>query len=354
MRRVLFAKQLVDETDWSMTEIALSAGFGSQRRFNACMREVYGRAPSELRRQGRRGGDRGAVELSLVYRPPFDWASLLEFLRPRAIPGVESVEGGEYARTFRTVAGSGSVRVRHEAEHNRLRVAVVASGSDGLIEICARLRQLFDLDAEVAEVDACLSRVPLLQPSVRERPGMRVPGAFDAFETTVRAILGQQISVAGATTLAGRIASRWGDAVPPARTVEGTLRRLFPTPACLAEAPLEEVGIIGSRARTLRALARAVAKDARFLQPGPGLEADLARWRQLPGVGPWTAQIVSMRVLREPDALPADDLGLRKAVRAPGAHPCSARQVEAMLESCRPFRAYAAVRLWSDPPLQFG
>jgi AraC family transcriptional regulator of adaptative response / DNA-3-methyladenine glycosylase II len=361
MRRTLFAKQLIDETTLTMTEVALSAGFSSQRRFNACLREVYGRSPSELRRRPRgrptrrRNVDaesisdegRESITLSLPYRPPLGWEELLAFFEPRAIPGVECVEDGCYFRTIQVAGRIGSVAVSHDDVKGRLRASVRMPSSEGLIEASTRLRQLFDLDADAEAIDASLAREALFGAQVARRPGMRVPGAYDGFETAVRAILGQQISVKGATTLAGRIAGRWGKRLPRRLAQNEALRVSFPGPKRLLRAELEELGIIRARSNTIRSLARAVLDDPTLLEPGPELEADLERWVALPGIGPWTAHYVSMRVLREPDALPAADLGLRKAISTPGQAPLPGRDVEAALEGCRPYRAYAAMRLWA-------
>lgn len=370
MRRTLFAAQLIDETRLPMTEIAISSGFSSQRRFNACIREVYGRPPSALRRRRRRAGsppaaraditgqearqEKSAIELSLPYRPPFAWRALLDFLRDRAIPGVEIVTEEQYLRTIRTSGGTGSIAVRHDEQRRRLRVAVRMSTTEGLIDISARLRQLFDLDADADAIDTMLAKrtsLPGLQglrANVGRWPGMRVPGAFDGFETAVRGILGQQVSVKGATTIAGRVAMRWGTRLPRRLAQHESLERVFPMARRLAEAELEEVGIIRTRANTIRGLARAVLEDPTLLQPGEGLRQDIERWVTLPGIGSWTAHYVAMRVLREPDALPAADLGLRKAISKPDEKPRPAREVETTLERYRPYRAYAAMRLWSS------
>ncbi len=365
LRRTLFAGQLINETRLSMTEISVSSGFGSQRRFNACIREVYGRPPSALRGRRARPGsspaarrvpvaEQSAIELSLPYRPPFAWPALLDFFRDRAIPGVESVTGDRYLRTIRMAAGTGSIAVRHDEGRRRLRVAVRMSSATGLIDVSARLRQLFDLDADADAIDSLLasrtSRPGLegLRANLGRWPGMRVPGAFDGFETAVRGILGQQISVAGATTIAGRVATRWGVRLPRRLALGESLVRVFPTARRLVEAELEEVGIIRARADTIRGLARSVLADPSLLQPGAGLPQELERLLALPGIGPWTAHYVAMRVLREPDALPAGDLGLRKAISKPDEKPRPARDVERILEDYRPYRAYAAMRLWSS------
>ena len=386
MRRALFAKQLLDETSLSMREVAEGSGFGSLRRFNACIREVYGRPPSALRRgrsgrapdrtRGRsvretarsRGGEgrgvtalagkeagsdsihvgRRGIELSLAYRPPFAWSSILTFLADRAIPGVELVEAGTYQRTIRTGREGGSIRVREDAARHRLVVTVHADTVEGLIDIRERLRRLFDLDADAEAIDRTLERNPRFAAHVERLPGIRVPGAFDGFETAVRGILGQQVSVRGATTVAERVADRWGAPIAPAIACAESLRRVFPSPKQLVDAPLEEAGIIRARADAIRALASAVLEDASLLEPGANPEQDFERWVALPGIGPWTAQYVAMRVLREPDALPAADLVLRKALAKPGEGPRHAREVEAAFEDCRPYRAYAAIRLWAS------
>jgi AraC family transcriptional regulator of adaptative response / DNA-3-methyladenine glycosylase II len=385
MRRVLFAKQLIDETDLPMTEVAISAGYTSQRRFNACIREVYHRSPSELRRGPRNPGRAtragsgvlavpariaspalpvvgatpvasGAsqepvdsprqIELTLPFRPPFAWQTLLGFVRLRAIPGVEWVEGDRYARSLRTAAGVGWLCVELDEDKQRLRVGVRLSSIKGLIDLREGLRRLFDLDADAEAIDAVLARAPGLTAHVAAIPGVRVPGAFEGFETAVRAILGQQISVKGATTLAGRIAERWGSELPEQLGAPARLTRVFPDARTLVEARFEEIGLTRSRAQAIRNLARTVLAEPGLLAPGAGLDAQTARWEALPGIGPWTAQYVAMRVLREPDALPTGDLGLRKAITKNSEKPRPARDVEKSLEGCRPYRAYAAMRLW--------
>jgi len=212
-----------------------------------------------------------------------------------------------------------------------------------LIEIAARLRQLFDLDADADGIDRVLAQQPMLRANVGGCPGMRVPGAFDGFETAVRGILGQQVSVKGATTVAGRLAERWGTKLPRRLAQHDDLAWIFPTPRRLVKAPLEEVGIIRARAETIRNLARAVLADASLLYSGKGLSEDIERWVALPGIGPWTAHYVAMRVLREPDALPSADLGLRKAITKSGEKPRPPCELEIELDPYRPYRAYAAL-----------
>lgn len=373
LRRVLFAKQLIDETAWPMRTVAEAAGFGSQRRFNAALREVYGRSPSALRDASRGGRDRAGLvretpaparppravgpavaaaprvlTLGLAHHPPLDWEALRGFLAARAIPGVEAcdAEGDGYARVVRDTDGVALVEVRPDPAADRLVVSVRTTVTGSLLDLTARLRRLFDLDADAAAIDGVLATVPVLRASVARWPGVRVPGAVDGFETAVRAVLGQQVSVAGATTLAARLVERWGDPLPPALGGVAGLERLFPTPERLADAPVETIGLPRARGETIRTLARAVAEAPGLLEPGASLEASTAAWEALPGIGPWTAQYVAMRVLREPDALPSGDLVLQRALaKTPGGRGTS-REVEKALEGCRPFRAYAAIRLW--------
>ena len=348
IRRVLFAKQLLDETRLPMTEVALAAGFASQRRFNACMREVYGQAPSALRRaRARPTEEAGPLRLSLPYRPPFAWDALTRFLSGRAIPGVERVEGAIYERAMRVGDGIARVRVEPDPGRSRLSVDVHLEGTTALFDVARRLRRLFDLDADAVAIDAALGRVRTLSKHVRAVPGVRVPGAVDGFETAVRAVLGQQVSVKGATTIAGRIVDRYGEGLPERLAGGEGIRALFPTAGALVEAPLEEVGLTRARADTIRGLAQAVLERPALLDPASDLEQAITAWESLRGIGPWTAHYVAMRVLGEPDALPVGDLGLRKALAAKGAEePVSRALVGKRLEGCRPYRAYAAMRLW--------
>ncbi|HEY5289535.1 MAG TPA: AlkA N-terminal domain-containing protein, partial [Caulobacteraceae bacterium] len=210
-RRVHIAKQLIHESELTMTEIAMAAGFGSVRRFNETMLSLFGRPPTELRRAVRRDASPDAgITLSLGYRPPYDWDALLGFLALRAIPGVELVEDGVYRRTIEISGATGSLAVRHEPEGNRVRATIRFPQLSALPRIIARVRQIFDLDADPEAIGAALSRDARLAPLVAARPGLRVPGAWDGFELAVRAILGQQITVTAATRLAGAIAERWG------------------------------------------------------------------------------------------------------------------------------------------------
>ncbi|MGO9709281.1 MAG: AlkA N-terminal domain-containing protein [Polyangiaceae bacterium] len=347
-RRLALAKQLLHDTPLSMTEIALSSGFGSIRRFNAAFRSRFGRAPTEVRRtMTAAAGSRGdSFPLTLGYRPPIDWRALLGFLRPRVTPGVERVEGETYLRTVRLGKHSGWVAVGANAEgatRRTLRADVSLSLAPVLPLLVARLRRLFDLDAHPAAVAAHLGEDDVLGPRVKKRPGLRVPGAVDGFEIGVRAILGQQVSVSAATTFAGRLAATFGDRVV---TPHAGLDRAFPTAARLARASERELASIGltrARASSLGAFARAVVGgDVRVDGKGDAAQA-VADLERLPGIGPWTAAYVAMRALGAPDAFPDGDLALRRALGD-----VSSREAGALAERWRPWRSYAAMHLWTS------
>lgn len=361
-RRLLFAKKLIDETHLPMSEIAFAAGFASIRRFNAAVRKAWDRPPRDLRR-GRRSrlpatsidaatGPGGALlRLRLPFRPPFDWQALAGFLALRAIPGVERVSNDGYARSFRLGDAAGIVEVAPAPGENHLVAAIRLSGPAAIIRLSERLRLLFDLSADPERIAAQLVRDPALRSRLRAHPGLRVPGAWDGFELAVRAILGQQVSVRGATTLAGRIARVYGDPLPAAchPDDEDAPTRLFPPAEALVDLDPAAVGLTRARAAAIRGVARAVAGGDLDLDASPGLEETVERLAALPGVGDWTAQYIAMRALHEPDAFPASDLGLRKALGA-GGRPASTLETASRAESWRPWRAYAALHLWTDAP----
>ena len=342
-RRLALAKQLLQDTRLSLADVAMASGFRSVRRFNALFRGRFGRPPSELRREAARpDAGRDAIELRLDYRPPLDWPALCAFLKARATPGVEDVADGTYRRTVRLGSRSGWVSVTADRERPALAARVAPSLSGALMPLAARLRAAFDLDARPDAVTAHLSRDPLLRRSLRRRPGLRVTRAFDGFEAAARAVLGQHVSVRAATTVAGRLASALGDRVD---TPFVGLGRLFPTPEAVAgagEEALASLGMPGARARALGALAGAVRSGALSLEDHADAEVVREALTALPGIGPWTADVIAMRALGLPDAFPAGDLGIARALRTR-----SARQAEARAERWRPWRAYAAMHLWS-------
>jgi AraC family transcriptional regulator of adaptative response / DNA-3-methyladenine glycosylase II len=337
---------LLHETRLPMTEIAMAAGFGSLRRFNETFLALFNRPPSSLRRtEGGdiSAGDQGEISLLLRYQPPYDWAAMLGFLRVRAITGIESVEGGVYRRSIGLDGAQGFVTVQ-PGEGNALRATVRFPKLSALPKIIARLRRVFDLAADPEAIAAQLAKDPTLAPLVAARPGLRVPGAWDGFELVVRAVLGQQITVAAAIGLAGRLVARFGetlnDPVPP-------LTHVFPEPGVLADADLSVLGMPKSRAKTLSAVAAAVGADPHIFATGRSLEEAIVQLRALPGIGEWTAQYIAMRQLREPDAFPAADIGLMRAMAdSDGLRP-SAGELLARAEQWRPWRAYAAQHLWA-------
>jgi len=347
-RRLLFAKQLLTETALPITEVALAAGFGSLRRFNTAFREAYRMAPRELRRRPSAGADE-ALNLRLGYRPPYDFGAMLDFLRSRALPRVEMVGDDFYARVIPppddapdTPPGWLRVGAAPDGEH-ALELQVHGIAPVRLLPIVARLRRMFDLDAGPRVIEAALSNDPALRPLLVRRPGLRLPGGWDGFEIAVRAILGQQVSVAAARTLATRLAHTHGRALD-APLAPG-LDHLFPTPSALADADLTTLGVTRARADTIRGMARALLDGRVDFNAERTLEDFVARWFALPGIGPWTAQYIAMRALGHPDAFPAEDLVLRRVASDDGTA-LTVRALSARAEAWRPWRSYAVMHLW--------
>jgi AraC family transcriptional regulator of adaptative response / DNA-3-methyladenine glycosylase II len=342
-RRLHFAKRLIDESDLPMTQIALAAGFGSLRRFNDAFRNAYGRPPRELRRDRREPPGHGTgdeVSLALSYRPPYDWDHLRDFLAVRATPGVERVDEQSYGRLIRTDTGHAVIQVRPLAGKDALQLRVQGAPPTALFQIASAARRVFDLAADPALLAAGLESDPLLRPLVRRRPGIRIPGTWDAFECAVRAVLGQQVSVAAARTLAGRLVERVGE--PVATAVTG-LERLFPTPRTLATADLDGLGLTGARVAALKALGLAVAEGrVTFDRPAEEVIASLV---ELPGFGEWTAQYIALRALGEPDAFLTADLVVRRMATGGGA-PLTLKELERRADAWRPWRGYAVMHLW--------
>jgi len=345
-RRVHFARRLLDDTTLPITQVALSAGFTSIRQFNHAFRTTFRAAPTALRRRDAQGMPHagGELRVRLPYRPPLRWTAMVEFIKLRAIPGVEAVNGGTYRRTIAVNGAAGVLELRPAADpgnpHVLLRVRLPRYAE--LLQVVERARRIFDLDADPLRISGHLRRSPALAPLLRAMPGLRVPGAWDAFELAVRAVLGQQVTVRGATTLAGRLVQMCGT---PVDLGEG-LTHLFPEAATLAEADLGAIGLPRARAATLRALARGVASGSLVLDAPHGVTDAVTRLCAIPGVGEWTAHYIAMRAFGEPDAFPASDLGLRRAL-GNGAGPLSATALTRLAEAWRPWRAYAAMYLWN-------
>jgi AraC family transcriptional regulator of adaptative response / DNA-3-methyladenine glycosylase II len=337
-QRLLLAKRLLTETNLAIAEIALLAGFGSLRRLNALFRSRYRLAPTDMRRQRSASEPESMLTLSLDYRPPFDWDGLLAFFAARAVPQVEQVADGRYRRCVRgwsPASPGGWIEVSHDPVHARVRLAISDRLRADLVPLLAAVRRQFDLDCDPDRVNAALGEL------ARNRPGLRLPGAIDGFEQAVRAILGQQVSVAAATTLAGRIAQIHGT---PLATPHGALTRLFPSAADIARlavSDLTALGVLPTRAASILALAGAVAAGGLILDAGAAVDRTCAQLVALPGIGEWTAQYIALRCLSWPDAFPHTDLIIRRAF--PGLTP---QQVLSAAECWRPWRGYATLHLW--------
>lgn len=352
-RRVLLAKQLIHETALPMSEVALAAGFGSVRRFNETFQQIFGRPPGALRRAGAREAayaDSGLVTLKLRYKPPYDWDGMIAFLQMRAIPGVERVSARRYARTL-NVGGAHGVVAVEPGEGDFLRVSLNFPKLSALPTVIARVRRVFDLTADPEVIGAHLREDPTLAPLVAARPGLRAAGAWDGFELAVRAVLGQQITVTAARGLAAKMTAAFGERLSPETGAGEGLTHLFPTPERLVEADIASLGMPRTRAKALTSLAQAAARDPALFAPRRSLEEAVARLRDLPGIGEWTAQYIAMRELREPDAFPHGDIGLMRALTdADGRRPTPAELLD-RAEAWRPWRAYAALHLWAaDAP----
>jgi AraC family transcriptional regulator of adaptative response / DNA-3-methyladenine glycosylase II len=338
-RRLHFVKKLIDETMMPMSQVALAAGFGSVRRFNATIRKVYRRTPTQIRKLAHRRTAEPEHEylFRLRFRGPLDWDGMLAFLGQRAIPGVEAVEQGCYRRTISLDGSHGMLEASLEKAASAVAVRIRFADPRWLFLIVERVRRLFDLNADPFEIAAHLSADPILAKLLARRAGLRVPGCWDGFELAVRAVLGQQVTVKGASTLAGRLAQKFGTPV----MAGGGLTHLFPCPATLINADLTQIGLPGARAESIRALARAVAEGRLAFAGVTDVSAFVARFCELPGIGDWTAQYVAMRAFGDPDAFPSADLGLLHATSI--RHP---RELEKRSRAWRPWRAYAAMCLW--------
>jgi AraC family transcriptional regulator of adaptative response / DNA-3-methyladenine glycosylase II len=351
-QRLHFAKRLIDETMLPMSRVSAAAGYGSIRRFNDAFRKTYGRSPRELRKAGEDSelsGRTATLTVRLPYRRPFDWSALLEFFAARATPGVEAVNGDTYYRTIMANDDHGVVEIRPDQRDGYLSLTLHSINTNALFETVQSAREVFDLDAPISEIRATLGKDRSLKAMLRKHAGVRVPGAWDGFEITIRAILGQQISVRAATTIAGRIAGKYGSRLDlPGTNIDSELTHLFPTAEQLMRARMQNIGLVKSRAETIRRVAAAVVSGE--------LKFDLAQdplefcdaLKSIKGIGDWTAQYVAMRALKNPDAFPGSDLGLIKAIAYPDR--VTPRELITRAEDWRPWRAYAAMLLWSSLP----
>ncbi len=347
-RRLHFAKKLIDETTLPMTEIAFASGYNSIRRFNDALQAVYGRTPTELRRQFEEAPSprKAPITLKLAYRPPFKWHSMLDFLAVRATPGVEWIEQDNYYRTITLYKETGIISVRPIPNKHYLRLSVPLNLSRFLFQIAERIRRLFDLQADPVQICDHLCSDPLLKTAATS--DFRLPGAWEPFEIAVRAILGQQITVQAATTLMGRLVERCGSPLPESAQSDSypRLTHLFPTPAQIATADMSGLGTTNQRLAAVQALAAAVLEEKLSFTTPTTLEEAIEALTALPGIGSWTAHYIAMRGLSEPDAFPAGDLILRRTVAPTPDKPLTEKQLLKTAEAWRPWRAYAAILLW--------
>lgn len=352
---MLRARQLIVDSNLTMTEIADIAGFGSLRRFNDAMKQAYGQAPTAFRRGIKaKALDKPTTDdpfaarnddliLRLRARQPFDADYLLAFFRARAIPGLETVRDRIYVRGFKFDGRVGLMICHFSADQSGVDVILRGPAREAVLEIGARVRRLFDLDADVPSITTQFAEDALLAPLVEKRPGLRVPGCWDRFELALRAVLGQQVSVAAARTLAGRLVARFGEALPD-DLVDGTgITHVFPTPQSLIGQELMPIGLTTRRAETLADVIDLFASPDCDQKSGDEL---IAIMTAIKGIGPWTLNYFGLRGLGDPDAFPAADLGILKA-SGMGGGPDKPKALESISENWRPWRAYAAQYLWS-------
>jgi AraC family transcriptional regulator, regulatory protein of adaptative response / DNA-3-methyladenine glycosylase II len=341
--RVHFARRLLDDTDLTITEIAFAAGYGSLRQFNRHCRDVFRASPRALRAR-RRVADRlvadGGLELRLPFQGPFDWDAMAGYFAARALPGVESVSGNVYRRTILVDGDPGVIELRPGGDDHLIGVAHLPHW-EGLIHVVGRARRIANLDFDPIEPLGRLADESAIGAIIRTRPGLRPPGTWDPFETGVRAIIGQQVTVAGANTIAGRLVERVGTQVPGLE--EFGLTHTFPSAPTLAEADLDGLGLTRARINAIRAFARAVADGTLRLDGSISLDRFVDSVTAVDGLGTWTANYLAVR-LGEPDAWPDSDLGLRRALKR--LLPDSATSLAVVADRWRPFRAIAATHLW--------
>jgi AraC family transcriptional regulator, regulatory protein of adaptative response / DNA-3-methyladenine glycosylase II len=346
-RRVLFAKQLIHDTKMPMSEIAAAAGFGSLRRFNETFRGLFGRPPRALRRRNATGGQGRDVVLRLTYRPPYDWESMLSFLQARAIPGVEVVESGRYFRTVEINGTLGSIAVAHLPKQESLEVSILFPDLRALPAVVERVRRVFDLGADVDTIYRHLLADSALASLIKKRPGLRAPGGWDGFEVAIRAVLGQQISVAAAREFAGRLVRLHGHRLPDLFQIHPSLTRGFPNAKRMASVSSIGLAMPAARLAALKAVAEATVADPNLFRAMGGIDETVARLKAIRGVGDWTAHYIALRAVRESDAFPAADLGLMRGAASVCGEKLSRSGLLNRAESWRPWRAYAAQQLWA-------
>ncbi|MDH3706003.1 MAG: helix-turn-helix domain-containing protein [Acidimicrobiia bacterium] len=350
-RRAHFARRLLDETELAVGDIAFASGFSSVRQMNRVVKEVFGFSPTGLRERRRRGDlltTDGGLRLRVPHDPAIPVAEMIDYLAVRAIPGVEQIVDGAYRRTMVACGHPGIIEIRPSPHGDHLDVCAHLPTFTSVIDEVSRVRQLFATDEDTVDAVTALRRDPLLGHSVRQRPGLRLPGPWDRFETALRVVVGQQVTVAAASTMTGRLARRCGTVVAIG---DDHLDVLFPAPDDVAEADLNGLGFTTRRADTIRVVASAVAAGDIDLTRRGDLDDIIEQWCALPGIGPWTAHVLAARVHRHRDAFPASDLGLRRSASpATPSRPMSTGELDHLAERWRPHRAVAAAHLWFPDP----
>ena len=350
-RRLLLAKQLLTETKLPITDVAFASGFSSLRRFNGAFNTRYRMPPSRLRREAMdHEGEINVMDtstLQLTYRVPYDWQGILEFLDARMLKGVEWITGDSYHRTVQLGKYKGWITVKHTPEKRALMVAFTHSLTPVLPALLGRLRHLFDLIARPDLITSHLMQAPLLEKAVMKNPGLRVPGAFDGFELAVRAILGQQITVKAATTIACRFAEAFGEEI---KTPFPDLYRLSPLPQRIAKTPIDAIaglGFLKTRANSIIALSNSFLSGDLQLNAGSNPEKTIEQLLAIPGIGQWTAHYIAMRALHWPDAFPKEDIAIRNALGK-----ITPKQADEISQRWQPWRSYAVLHLWKMPVSQ--
>lgn len=341
-QRLLMAKRLLTDTAMSVTDIAMASGFNSIRRFNTLFQERYRLKPTQLRKEGRPAKSDHLV-CYIRYQSPLSWDSLMQFLKARAWPGVEHVDldSGKYGRTVVINKHQGWLFVENLKEEEQVKVTMSLSLAPVMPQVINKIRRLFDLNASIKIIESSLHE--LVKP---KNKGLRVPGAFDSFEMVVRVILGQQVSVQAATTLSGRLVRKFGKSI---ETPFAELTHLPIDATTLSQASLEDItscGIVKTRAELIMKIAAMVSNKELDLEPGNNTKEVLDKLSKIKGIGDWTLSVISMRALCNPDAFPAGDLGIKKALNLTNIK--KSAEIEALSSKWSPWRSYACFHLWKS------
>ncbi len=352
-QRLLLAHKLLVSTSLTITNVAFAAGFNSIRRFNEVIMKAYQCTPSEIRGNKTVSSD-NQVTILLPYKAPFDWPLMLNFFRSRKMNNIEDIGSEHYFRTIELDDCRGWIKVTHHQSKNALNLTVKLTDYSYLHQIIARVRRMFDLDADMQLIHQHLNKHPIMCAVIDSFPGLRLPGCWDIFEFSIRAILGQQISVKGATTLAQRIAEKYGETIKNIEQPQGiNTTKYFPKVSALMNVDYQDIGLTRSRIATLQTWVSFFEQNQAIFNKGLTIEELEAALTQLKGIGPWTVNYIGMRGLSDPDAFPSADLGIIKALTVKDIKPKN-KDILALAESWRPWRAYAAIYLWQSLQLDNG